>query len=149
MAKQQQLPLTDDVELSALEYHGLAIAAKPASKLRDRLELGGARVDITVRVHGDVLVAGDAESTVIKAVPADLLLAFVLSALGPKTRAAAYEAAIQECAEFVRGGNLPAPQPTHTALAEDLLRHCSRPVVQRRRGNVTGVVQVELVARAG
>ena len=134
--------------LTPIEFAAIKVAGKRADKLRDRVDVGTHAVDVTVRVQGDLHVAGDQAAETTKAPKAETLLALVLAELGPKTRAKAFEGVAAACTAYREGGDEPEAPQTARDSAEDLYRLCQRAHLQKRRGNVTGELTCERVRRA-
>lgn len=129
--------------LAPEEWHALAVAAKPAGKLRDRLSVGPTPIDVTVRIHGTLSVGGDQSNVVEEHPRAELLLGLVLASLGPATRAKALESCREGCRDWLAGGDAPKLAGLAAEAAEDLYAALCRQSEQFKRGSVTGILLVE------
>lgn len=135
-------------ELTPLESHALAKAAKRLPELRDRLTVGDAQpVDFTVRIRGVVSVAADTASTTRETAPADKVLAAVLSRMTPRARKVMAFEVQALFADFAAGGELPTLEDRAIDLADDVLASASREVNKSKRGNVSAALEVTLKKR--
>lgn len=137
-------------ELSPLEVFALAkaVSAGDLKTLRPRLELGEEQlVDVTLRIHGHVNVAGSATSTAKESAKADQVLAWLLSRLSARIRKPLLDAAREAFADYRGGGELPAIADEFADLADDLLETASRKVNQTKAGAVSAALAVELLER--
>jgi hypothetical protein len=134
--------------LSPLESHAVMIAGKPAAKLRDHLAAGnGQAVDVTVRLVGSINVGEPQTQTVCKKPDAGEVLALVLNGLSPMDRDNAVKRVTRLYAPFTRGEAPPTVTGPVQALADQLLVSCAQSTTRESRGNVTGAIDVQLVAR--
>jgi hypothetical protein len=131
--------------LRPLELHALAIAAKDSKKVRDALAPGlSQRVDLTVKIVGTIDVANDQTAHVKDKPDLGEVLAVVLGTLTPKMRTAAVEIVVQR---------LKHPRP-EIELSREWLGFVAAieseltvEKEQHRRGNVTGALMTEVLAR--
>ncbi len=135
----------EPIELSPAEWQALRVAAKPADKHRDRLEAGSHAVDLALRLSGVLVVAADSQATCKDSVPAQLLLAWVLAELGPKTRDKVLSAVKGHARTFTAGELPPAAPADALVAAEDLVEATTRPKQVERRGNVVGSLTLKRV----
>lgn len=137
-----------EAPLTPLELHALVRASKNAAeKSRDELELGeGQAVDVTLRVHGAMGVAGRVPCETIDKPDLLVLLVFVLERAGPK-RAKELLAAAE--ADYLKSARPTADE----IVSQEMLpaRECLERLTVRtpgsKRGNVSGSVQVDVLAR--
>lgn len=137
-------------ELTPLESFALAkaVSSGDLTNLRPRLELGEEQlVDVTVRIHGHVNVAGSATSTQKESAKADQVLAWLLSKLSARTRKPLIDEAREAFAGYRQGGELPAIADEFFDVADDLLEMASRKVNKTKAGAVSAALAVELVER--
>lgn len=136
-------------ELTPLEWHALAIAAKAAANYRDQLQPAeeASPVDVTVRLTGDVHVGGPQNATCTEGVKLGTLLAICLGSLPPRYRQAAIEAAAERSSTFVAGGDEPELTKEEKLLAAQVAERCTRKQVVARRGSVTGHIGVHVSRR--
>lgn len=137
-----QKRLLEPADLTPLELTALAIAGKDAKKLREQLADGLEQaVDFTVRVHGQVHVAGEAMATVTVTPKLDELLPVIFGAVGPETRA--------KIADWLHGyahkTNSYEVAPAVADEAKRVLAGLGRKVPQARAGAVTGIVTISRV----
>lgn len=133
-------PPLDPAELSPLELHALAIAAKPAAKCRDDLAPGSDQaVDFVVRVRGQLTV-GDTQTAIVTKKPdAETILAHVFATMTKAGQAKAFE----HLASLADLDELPAADSAAVTLARQAIQTLALETQQPRRGNVTGQLSVE------
>lgn len=137
---QQPAAPLDPAELSPLELHALALAAKPAAKCRDDLAPApGQPVDFVVRIRGEITVGDAQTATVTKKPDAETILAHVFATMTKAGQAKAFE----HLASLADLDELPAAAPAAVTLARQALETLAVETQQTRRGNVTGQLTVE------
>jgi len=137
-------------ELSPLECFAVAKAVSEGDlkTLRPRLKLGEEQlVDVTVRIHGHVNVAGSSTCTQKESAKADQVLAWLLSQLSPRVRKPLVEAAREAFAAYRNGGELPKIDDEFADHADDLLETAARKVNKTKAGAVSAALAVELIER--
>ncbi|HJT31057.1 MAG TPA: hypothetical protein VJ783_03245 [Pirellulales bacterium] len=132
------------LELFAL---GKATGERQLKELRPRLQVGdGQAVDFTVRIRGELNVAGESSQTTSEKPPVDQVLAAVLSCLTGRARAIAREH-VQKLfrAWTAAGEDLPEIDDQFVDAADDLLTSLGRSVTKSKKGNVTASLAVERI----
>ncbi|TWU66457.1 hypothetical protein [Crateriforma conspicua] len=123
------------MSLTPVQLHALTVAGKPASKVRDKLVAGKTyRIDLTVRIHGTLVVGHPEQVAVDKKACPKQLLAAVLSNLGPRKRKSLVD-------ELIASNEKPDPKAVQEA--ERLIRETAKTTMQNRRGAVTGKLTAE------
>lgn len=122
------------------QLHALAIAAKPASKVRDKLKPRKHRIDFTVRLHGELVVNADTTQASTSSVPAAELLAGVLAHFGPRKRKSVVDEIL--AARAAKGYKL---EESATDEAARLIRETQTKGTATKRGAVTGKLTAEIV----
>ncbi|MEM8910829.1 MAG: hypothetical protein AAGC97_03600 [Planctomycetota bacterium] len=129
--------MTIGADLTPVQWHALAIAAKDAGKHRDELEPSDSGpVDFIVHVTGEVVVAEDSQRAAIKRPKDSELLAAVLGTYGPIKRERIVDEIIAEYREGVE------VDPAAADAAKRLAAGLSERSMVDRRGAVTGKVDV-------
>jgi len=149
MAKTKTVATRPSTEATAIELFAMHVAAKAAEKVRDQLEEGSkTAVDVELRVKGMVQVGlGETRETTVKPELVNLVgLMLEFSDAGQRKRLekkldSAYSLADAECG--------PECCAEMRILAEKAIARWSKKKEQERRGAVTGVVTVEVLARHG
>lgn len=128
-------------DLTPQQLHALALAAKPAGKVRDQLVEGKkSRIDFTVRVHGELVVNNSVTQASSSAAPSIDLLAGVLAEFGPRKRKAVVDAILKARSE--KGYKI---DEAATEQAKRLVESTKTSKTVTKRGAVTGKLQLELV----
>lgn len=132
------------MNLTPEQLHALAVAGKPAAKVRDQLQPGDYQIDALVRIKGQLSVGHPQPCTSLSGMPASLLLGAVLAQFGPRKRIAIVDQilkAIEAEAGSVVCDNKSLQQ------AERLIRETTTQTPKTKNGNVTGKLDVSLVDR--
>jgi hypothetical protein len=122
-------------QLDPAQLHALAIAAKPAKKERQNLQVGTHIIDCTVRLQGELVVSGDQSVLQTKKVGTEQLLAAVLGAT-TKATAKRIVAAVIEHPER----RAPEADSFESKLAAKLIDETSTESLVTRKGAVSGKI---------
>ena len=126
--------------ISPEHFHAIAIAGKPAAKLRDKLKVGKRRIDFTVRIHGDLVVNADETKAATKSISTSELLAGVLAHFGPRKRKSIVDEIL--AARPAKGYKIDEAANDEAAR---LIRETQIHGTATRRGAVTGKLTAEIV----
>ncbi|MEP0344345.1 hypothetical protein [Rhodopirellula bahusiensis] len=133
--------MSNGTDLTPQQLHALAVAAKPAGKVRDKLVDGKkCRIDFTVRVHGELIVNNGTTHAGSSAAPSIDLLAGVLAEFGPRKRKAVVDAILKDRSE--KGYKI---DEAATEQAQRLIESTKTATTVKKRGAVTGKLNLELV----
>lgn len=132
------------MNLSPEQLHALAVAGKPAAKVRDQLQPGDYQIDALVRIKGQLQVGHPQPCSSSSSVPAPLLLAAVLSQFGPRKRIAIVDQILATIAADAGAVNV---DNKSLQQAERLIRETTTQTPKTKNGNVTGKLDVSLVDR--
>ena len=133
-----------------LELHALAVAGKPAEKVRDRLEpIVAAPIALHLFLSGAISVGAEQSFETTSKPSLATLFALLLDQIrDDNLRLLRSLQKIEErYADFLAGGAEPAPTPEAKVVAEDLVARLSRKTVSIRRGSVTGTISAEIHGR--
>lgn len=126
------------MSLTPQQLHALAVAAKPASKVRDDLKEGhNYRIDFAVRVKGTLSVGATQPTSSATKLDPLLLLAAVLDRLGPRK----CKTVVTELLATLAGKKLVVSEEA-TKQATRLVDSTTVTSSGTKRGNVTGEIEV-------
>lgn len=124
-------------QLTPAQLHALALVAKGASKVRDKLVAQDYPVDFGVQISGVVTVSGDQTVTLSTKPSAVDVIASLLSEWGPKKRI--------EIASAVSAEKLAAVTPEQRLLATEIFDRLAIQAPTTRRGSVAGKLDVAVI----
>jgi hypothetical protein len=136
--------------LSPLETIALSKAIKDTAvrDARPKLAEGHHDVDVTIRLHGPLLVAPPSPTKIKESVAPEILLALVLQLLNRPAKAMARDYVADELEAWANGQEPPEVQPDALATAESLLALARRERAGTKNGNVTAPLTIDLISRA-
>lgn len=133
------------MNLTPEQLHALAVAGKPAKKVRGQLKAGQTyEIDALVRIKGQLSVGHPQPYSEATSTPAQLLLAAVLAQFGPRKRIAIVDRILATIAADAGAVNV---DNKSLQQAERLIRETTTQTPKTKNGNVTGKLDVSVVDR--
>lgn len=124
-------------KLTPAQLHAVALVAKDASKVRDKLTPGEYSVDFGVQITGTLKV-GDVQGFTSSAKPDAIdVIAALLMSFGPKKRFT--------IAESITAELLDAVDDESRTAAKDIFTRLATPISGERRGSVAGKLDVAII----